>query len=340
MTQNELRLQGDDLADKAFIWIKANPEIYEQLLSVDTNEGLEQFKNGHGDFSRLCSQMQLPDDSDHELLQSGTRFFEKHAREILTVLGLYSLPYCYAGANGVRVLAQSKKIKEEPARRLMETAQFVFDACQRNAFQTNGRGILSTLKVRLMHAAARHYTSKVIEDEVPVNQEDMVGTMLAFSLIVIRGMRKMGIDVSQRDAEAYNYLWIRIGALMGIAVEHIPSTIRGASLMEQKIRKKEFARSEEGVLLTRVLTEHYQTQKEALGSVDPTDLMYFFLGEDVSEILGIVPTSILKRELLAVGLRSQHFFKRFHERNFPAMERQFQQSLAQENVATDFRIPN
>ena len=118
----------------------------------------------------------------------------------MNLLGLLSLPYCYAAADGARVLDLSERIKNKPEHRLNETADFVWDVMAPNAFKPDGKGFTSILKVRLLHAAIRFYTGKsskwnAADWGLPVNQEDMAGTNLSFSLLVVRGLRKFGLAV-------------------------------------------------------------------------------------------------------------------------------------------------
>jgi len=141
--------------------------------------------------------------SQEEVIARGQKFFSRHSSDILLLLGFLSLPYCYAAAEGSEVLIRSKRIIEEPETRLAETAQFVFDVTAPNAFAKDGSGLASILKVRLMHAAIRYYIQQSgswsADFAPPINQEDMAGTHLSFSLIPARGLRKPGKPISADD---------------------------------------------------------------------------------------------------------------------------------------------
>ncbi|MEM6299051.1 MAG: oxygenase MpaB family protein, partial [Bacteroidota bacterium] len=132
---------------------------------------------------------QLPEDFDTDILSESEFFFERYAQPIFILLGTYSLPYCYAAEAGVQVLFQTQRLTQRPLKRLQETGLFVFNVSEGGAFSERGNGWLSILKVRLMHAAVRVKIGKHTQWNAekwgqPINQEDMTGTLISFSLIV------------------------------------------------------------------------------------------------------------------------------------------------------------
>ena len=54
---------------------------------------------------------------------------------------------------------------------------------------------------------------------IPVNQEDMVGTLLTFSAVILDGLKKMGFSISTSDADAYLHAWNVVGHLSGVEIE-------------------------------------------------------------------------------------------------------------------------
>ena len=74
--------------------------------------------------------------------------------------------------------------------------------------RSHGYGIRTVQKVRLMHAAVRHglhHVENLKWDElffgVPINQEDLAGTLLTFSFLSIDGLRKLGANISSEAAK-------------------------------------------------------------------------------------------------------------------------------------------
>ena len=116
--------------------------------------------------------------------------FWKHAYSIALVLLAKSLPEGYAAPNLAQVLNMSGDLRNRTYKRLLATLQLVLNVSSCTGFGPNGRAIISAQKLRLLHAGTRYITRKArphFEEQygVPVNQEDMLGTILGFSLLVI-----------------------------------------------------------------------------------------------------------------------------------------------------------
>lgn len=289
------RLIGDPLADefiaRNFTDLKSKTVLYNWLQQLDSNQVLADVPLDFSSSLTIDAQI-LPPWADAQAMAAGAAFFIKHAEQIMQLLGLLSLPYCYAAADGAMVLYLSQQLKDHAAKRLGDTAEFIWDVMSPNAFTKEGKGFSSILKIRLMHAAARYYTLKSGKWNdawgFPVNQEDTAGTNLAFSLIVIRGLRKMGHSISYADQQAYLHLWGVIGHLLGLDVNLIPKNGKDANELEAAIRERHFKSSEQGRELTKSLISVFEkslpkgvTLKETL------QLMRYLLGDPVAEILGL-----------------------------------------------------
>lgn len=285
------RLQGDTLADKTV------EKLFELGYNPMSNTAYQDFQFNEQalpkDFPPVLQHyfQQITDSPlDHNLIDSGVNFFLQHAQPIMLCLGLYALPYCYAAANGSKVLASSKRILEKPENRLQETADFVLDLHAPNAFKKGGKALISIAKVRLMHAAIRyHLLNSGKWDNAwghPINQMDMAGTNLSFSLIVLRGLKKLGYNIPLRDAENYLLFWNQIGSLLGLDLELMPKNNKEAFVLELKIRHSQFEYSPEGEALTKALLRYIDMQETPFpikGSV----IAKYFLGEEMVKILNI-----------------------------------------------------
>lgn len=230
---------------------------------------------------------------DETEVKKGQAFFDHYASDIMLLLGFMSLPYCYAAANGAKVLIKSKRIIEDPASRLRDTATFVFDVASPKAFEPEGKALASILKVRLQHAAIRWYISSGSDWDAeslgkPINQEDMAGTNLSFSLIVVRGLRKLGKFVP--PVTAYNYIcyWNKVGLLLGLAPELLPQSNKESFALEKNIRLRQFGASEEGIALTQSLLRYYEkaTVDSPIEGFSKTFINYL-LGDKVSKLIGL-----------------------------------------------------
>lgn len=266
--------------------------FYRWLGQVHTNAGLDSVPDEFGSADFIRASRTLPVWADREKMLKGSAFFIRHSDAIMSLLGLLSLPYCYAAADGAMVLYLTERLRDRPAKRLSDTAGFIWDVMAPHAFDSDGKGFASCLKIRLTHSLARYY---VLKNDAwnsalgtPVNQEDMAGTNLAFSLIVVRGLRKLGISVSYEEQQSFMHLWNVVGYLLGLDEDLIPQDGKSATILEAAIRKRHFKPSMQGKALTKALLDHITRESLVpLTSKDVYEIIRFLLGERVAELLGI-----------------------------------------------------
>ncbi|WP_162344301.1 oxygenase MpaB family protein [Cyclobacterium salsum] len=249
----------------------------------------------------------------HQIRQT-QYFFEKNASLILSLLGFYSLPYTYAFADGAEVLVRSKKILDNPGKRLSETALFVLECYRPQAFLGENKVLLVLAKVRLIHALSRLFIEKYARDwnpewGMPINQEDLLATNLTFSLLVSRGMERSGVSVSKEHREGLLQYWGLIGFYLGIDPAFLPHTSKEAFELERLIRKRHLKSSHAGKRLVQSLLHFYQ-QELIRPELAPfmEAIVAFYLGEELSQVLGLRKTALVPdwifRNLSTSGLFS------------------------------------
>src|SRR5262249_58300858 len=113
-------------------------------------------------------------------------------------------------------------------RRIAETGQMLLDVMAANdqslpPLSPDTVAYKAARGVRLFHAAVRHWILSDPEKEwdadrlgVPINQEDLLGTLAAVTVVMIESLEKMGVSVDERQRDAYVHLWLVVGHLMGI----------------------------------------------------------------------------------------------------------------------------
>jgi hypothetical protein len=228
------------------------------------------------------------------LLKEGIRFFWQHYQHIALLLGVYSLPYCYAGANGARILWMTERMKNNTLQRLEETGAFVFGIMQEHDWD-NGNALERIARIRLLHAAVRwmvlHSNQWDSTGGYPICQEDMAGTNLSFSYIVLKGIRRMGFRPTMHEEHAYLYVWKIVGLAMGIDPQLLPENTLEAYRLDKAIAARQFKASEAGQGLTRALLYSMQ---EGISSPTlqnlPSAQMRYFLGNSLADLLGIPDT--------------------------------------------------
>lgn len=312
------RQEGDPIADKAFKFLKNNPTAYHQFKELINNADLRAFASQEPLKELLDSIIDHLTIFDQDLLEEGHEVFEKYAVPIMAVLALYALPYCYAGENGSKVLVQSKYLVENPRKRLEETGEFLFAVGGKHAFDQEHFGLLQCMKVRLLHAGARFYAA--VDGEVAINQEDLLGTNLAFSLITIRGLQKVGVVLSADEKQAYIYLWNCVGQLLGITSKLLPSDIREAAVLERAIRIRQFRPNADGAKLMQALVDMYAEDWPFKG-LRPEDMISAFLGKEVAKCVGIGYSDVFSEASLT-PLKLKNSFTRFSADNFPKLQDQ------------------
>jgi hypothetical protein len=185
----------------------------------------------------------LPDWADKGKMALAQQIFAKHGPAIASILLFKALPACYACGNGARILNMTGRLtatKDSVAslsRRLMETSQFVTNVMAPGAFEPNGTAVLSILKVRLMHASIRYYILKAVQNAqdqpdgrlpnievegLPINQEDMAGTFLSFSIMITRGLKQLGIVLSDAEERAFLHNWRVVSHMIGLDMRLLP----------------------------------------------------------------------------------------------------------------------
>ena len=137
------------------------------------------------------------------------------------VLGLRSLPYGYAAPAGNKPLVFSGRLAERAPRRLAETARFVAAVSEPGGLFRRDAGYTITVKVRLMHAQVRRLLQQSgrwdsARWSAPINQHDMLATILLFSQVFLDGLRLLGLHVDRHEGDDFIHLWRVIGWLIGV----------------------------------------------------------------------------------------------------------------------------
>tara|TARA_R110002020_G_scaffold97655_1_gene232731 strand:+ start:6386 stop:7465 length:1080 start_codon:yes stop_codon:yes gene_type:complete len=302
---DRLRTIQDPLADQLVSQLLLNPELIQLINSwEEIPERIEtSFPKEFQDyFNFFLNQNQLQE----EVLVQGQKLFDEKGDLYLAMLGFYSLPYTYSFGDGAEVLVRSKRILNDIGRRLGETGSFILDIFEPGAFLTNKKAFLTCAKVRLIHAFSRYLISKYATDwneefGKPINQEDLLGTNISFSLIVIRGWKKMGFKVNSTEVNELMSYWKWIGKMLGIHESYWPENAKEAFALEKLMRKRHMKYSDAGNQLMRALVKHYKsTIPDQLLATQVEPILNFFLGKEASAAVGIQSSIPVNGELLGL----------------------------------------
>ncbi|MFY0644317.1 MAG: DUF2236 domain-containing protein [Bacteroidia bacterium] len=199
-------------------------------------------------------------DEDIRMFKKSHEIWREYGMKFCFVLFFRSLPYTYMAEKPANVLRITKLLITQPERRIFETAQFVFDVMDRNWWEPDKRGLLTAIKVRLMHSAMRHVILADAENPwdntwgKPISQEDIVATNQTFSLEFFNGLALLGEELPQADQEAWFYTWKRIGQIMGVQDELICSNVKEAWSLQHAVYNHLFHdKCYSGILLSEAL---------------------------------------------------------------------------------------
>jgi hypothetical protein len=124
-------------------------------------------------------------------------------------------------------------------------------------FEKGGKAVLTAQQLRLLHAGIRRFVPKSWEDHqgrggVPINQEDMLGTIMGFSYLVIEGIERLDVRLSAQEQEDYYYMWRIFGQLMGIhpagephSTEFLPLNVAEAREFYQSYERRNYTGADE-----------------------------------------------------------------------------------------------
>ncbi|HEY9158729.1 MAG TPA: oxygenase MpaB family protein [Candidatus Binatus sp.] len=230
--------------------------------------------------------------AEPELIATGQRVFRQNGMIAFAILGCASLPESYATSYGAKVLGITQQLLSHTKRRLWETSLFVINLMQEREDNLQGlsdEGIEAAQKVRLMHAAIRYLIKQQPakmppngkpgselgnaflqmrwhEQEwgEPANQVAMSMAILSFSYVVLRSLRKLGVDLTHFEEKAYLHCWNVVGAIMGVDDRMLLP--KGQESMEEAqelyervwLRPGVIARTSEGRALEKALLEYME----------------------------------------------------------------------------------
>jgi ER-bound oxygenase mpaB/B'/Rubber oxygenase, catalytic domain len=243
---------------------------------------------------------------DASMVVRGQDVFRAWSLDIVTSLFCASLPFAYAAAQGVEVLERMSQLAEPNtiARRIAETGQMLLDVCEPGGLAPGGRGHHAARTVRLLHAVIRArltmtagaggsgaggepWDSAVLG--VPVNQEDLLGTLLSFTTVVFRSLDRMGVPLGPSDQACYLQMWATVGDLLGITSAESVLRPDAAAALTDVMTKELQAPSAAGVHLMDVLLAEMELSMPWGLRKLPRTLVRHLSGDPVADMLSVPP---------------------------------------------------
>jgi hypothetical protein len=249
----------------------------------------------------LAVSRELPAWADAARIDRAQMLFRDHGPKILLLLYYKSLPLLYTNARGAEVLIRTGRLhRQEPdwrnfARRIAETAQFLVWLMPAGSLtEPDGDGRAITQRIRLIHASIRHTVQAGGDWDAealgrPINQEDLLMTLLTFGIATADGLRdQFGLPVDSGLIDDYVHFWNVVGHLLGIETDLLPADGAAARAALEHILRRQAASSPAGHQLADALVRFSaETLRfEQLQTV-PAELVRFCIGGERAAMLGI-----------------------------------------------------
>jgi hypothetical protein len=305
---DELRQVGDEDADKVAAELRDRyPGLDEDdLVRIVLRDLGRGGQDGDETVRRwMYDGPDLPDWADAEKIRAGQAFFGDWPLAVTTSLFCVSLPCAYAAADGTRVLALTSDFATKNAsRRIAETGQMLIDVMgfdggsgggTRETLRPGSTGYATIRGVRLLHAVVRRTLLSdpgVWRSEqwgVPVNQEDLLGTLTTFTVAVFRGLDRMGIPYTADEADAYLHSWCVVGQLLGILPDLLPIGRDEAERLADTIARRHHERSPAGDQLMGVLLRQMELSMPLGLRKVPRTLLHQLLPPEVAVLFPLPP---------------------------------------------------
>ena len=245
---DSLQQQGDALADTCVALLREQHGMAQTsalFKRLDSNDDRAPVDAPPAFLDFLAATGALPEGTDPDRLKHGAQTYMTRAFPVALILLAKSLPAGYAAPNLTTILQLSGQLERHPYKRTLGVLQMVINVANPRAFDPGGAAIITAQKLRLLHASIRTIVRQLLPDYastygVPVNQEDMLATIMGFSYLVIEGLRQLQAKLSRREEEDLYYMWRVFAELMGIDPDAIPEDVDDAAEFYQAYARRHF----------------------------------------------------------------------------------------------------
>jgi hypothetical protein len=321
-------LPPDESLEFAFSKMRADTELPAELPAA-----FVEYLNAPGghDVSDLTQ-------ADWERLRRGQRVFLSNALPMTLALLAKSLPEGYQARRLSKVLMISGELTTSTYRRVLGVLQMLVNINAPGSFEhkpvageekPTGHGhteaALTALRVRLMHAGIRKLSKKTFPyfgpklGGIPVSLEDMMYTIIAFSLHVVQGLELLHVPLTTDEREDYYFVWKVFARCMGIhppgaplSWEFIPANLTEAEEFNRSYGRRHFkplSENPEGALLANAQAKMMAQQltggllRKLAPTLVPRIYIERMLGRDACLNVGIRPVRfVIVTKWLVLGL--------------------------------------
>ena len=306
----------DPVADNAAAIIIKNGGLEAMGNALDLLSNEPPDKSWPDGLRGFIDQARVPDGVDQARINVAQEWFTTWSAIGTATLYCASLPETYCLPGIAQLLLISHQLTDHATRRIRMTGQMLFDVMTPGGITGSSLALRSLRRTRLMHAALRWMRlnpavngplqALVWTDRFgqPINQLELVYTLMTFSHVVLRSADRLGIVPDRDKSEAYIYAWNVAGRVLGVDPLLLPETRAEAELVFDRIKATHAGPIEGTPLLITALVaswrRQFATHHWPLAEVLIHSLFNTLLTPATREMLGITPPPHTQEEVSRV----------------------------------------
>jgi hypothetical protein len=219
----------------------------------------------------------------------------------------------YLASKADKPLVRTGDLRRMAPRRLNETATWYVDVTSPGGLDRFATGFTGTLRVRLMHAMVRAAMNRRADWDytgwdTPVNQVQLAGTLMLFSLANLAGCQAMGVRFSDRERNAVFHFWRYVGLLMGVHPELVPTCEEDTWRLLWLEADTEFLPDGDSMRLAQALhSDRGEGRAVELARAYLSSYSRLILGKSNADRLGLVDNKALQAAVLATSVANRVF---------------------------------
>lgn len=293
---------GDPAMDNLVDWMFAfGPREARALFEKALNDGWGSIPDCPEPLRNFFKSVEtIPAWADFKLMDDGARFIHGTGLTAPYVLRDLALMGGYMLSGFNQALVMTGALNKGTGQRVAETGKWWMDCTEIGGLHRFGPGFKSTMHVRLVHSLVRRNLAKKEEWDssvwgLPLSQVDMVATYLGFSVVMLGGLRKLGVPVTPHESRAVMHLWSYACWLMGVDYRWLAFTeSRGIVLLNHTLMtqsRPDWTSRELAVALSKEPLErhfdNFEDLRRKLAYHQHLSVSQYFLGTDKMKELGL-----------------------------------------------------
>jgi uncharacterized protein YndB with AHSA1/START domain len=234
----------------------------------------------------------LPPWASPARIQVAQQLFLDWGTLVFASLVCAGLPETYTFKSIARLLDRTGQLDLDAMhvrRRLAFTLRMIFDVMAVGGLSAGGRGVSALQRIRLIHAVVRLLVQSRFasssrlaqfstvewdaQDGQPINQAELLYTLMTFSHVVLRSLTDFGCVLTPFEQESYVHAWNVAGALLGVREELLPHDVADAARIFDQLKAAHGGPSPAGARLAQSLGPYFSSQVRLVPARTGLELM-------------------------------------------------------------------